>query len=79
MAFRCDAATRSEILLAEALYFLLAFFLTLSDHRRGIAKASKVPYEQFRALHHAQSFTGQRFEKKKKIVRQYPLTFLDST
>lgn len=32
-------------LLAEAVYFLLAFFLTLSDHREGIAKASKVPHD----------------------------------
>lgn len=34
-------------LLAEAVYFLLAFFLTLSDHRRGIAKASKVPCDAY--------------------------------
>lgn len=34
-------------LLAEAVYFLLAFFLTLSDHREGIAKASKVPHALF--------------------------------
>lgn len=48
-------------LLAEAVYFLLAFFLTLSDHRRGIAKASKVPCDA-RCI----TFLANTFERRKK-------------
>lgn len=50
-------------LLAEAVYFLLAFFLTLSDHRRGIAKASKVPCDA-RCI----TFLANTFERRKKKI-----------
>lgn len=55
-------------LLAEAVYFLLAFFLTLSDHGRRIAKASKVPYDsQFlpaRKLHLNHKFSERSFDMR---------------
>lgn len=66
-------------LLAEALYFLWAFFLTLSDHREGSLKLRKcrlnIPHSRqaiimiSRVRSHTVlffSFSGQRLEKKKK-------------
>lgn len=68
--------------LAEALYFLLAFFLTLSDHREGSLKLRKcrlnIPIQSKATIiiifagwishthTHKIFFSSQRFEKKKK-------------
>jgi len=66
-------------LLAEAVYFLLAFFLTLSDHGRRIAKASKVPYDsQFlpaRKLHLNHN-SERSFDMRRPPPSFYPQFFL---